>query len=64
MKVLAQASAIVGAVLVLLAIVGRFFREPTITILPGQAHAASSLVQVAMAIFLFGILVRLLAERR
>jgi len=61
---LAQASAVVGAVLVLLAIVGRFLREPTITILPGQAHAASSLVLVAIAVFLFGILVSLLAERK
>jgi len=64
MRVLAQLSALVGALLVIVAVIGRFLREPTVTIFPGQSHAASSVILLAIAVFLFGILAALLQERK
>ncbi len=64
MKIVAWLLEAGGVLLLLAAIIGRFRLEPTVTIIPGHANAASSLVLLANAVFLAGILLVLLSERK
>lgn len=62
MKALSWILGLVGLVVVVLAVLGRFYHLPTITLM-GQSHAAASVILVGNTILLLGVLAALLGKK-
>ena len=59
MKIISLALAILGALLILLAVAGRYYDASTVTLM-GNRHAAQSLLLAANSVLLLGILVHMI----